>query len=166
MHYFLLPLIPLTITGALFFKKDFMAYGLAIALTAIKMWTTWISPVYFFIAISLILLVCLIRRLHKTSKVSLVRAIVYTMIGVALFELITNFGVWLIGGRCLSMESRLYTFTFSGLTQTYQAALPYALRHLAKAIPMTLFFVWGMERLKYQSFISSSHSFSIHSKTV
>lgn len=148
MHYFLLPMLPLTLAGALFFKKRIAAYGFPVVLTLVKMLLTAATPTYFYSGLGLIAVVFLIRRVNRQDEISLVKVAGYTISGVILFELFSNFGVWVVGG-CVPGE-RHYALNFSGLFACYKAALPYAGTHLVKAIPASLVLVQAFQWLKNQ----------------
>ncbi len=148
MHYFLLPILPLTIVGAIFFKKRLAAYGFPIFLVLIKMLMTEVSAVYFFMGIGLFATVFMTQKLMKeTSAISLPRVAIAAAAGVAIYALASNFGVWVLGG-CVADHERLYALNFSGLLACYKAALPYAGIHFLKAVPLTLILVQAIQWFK------------------
>lgn len=145
MHYFLLPIVPLTIAGAIFFKKRFAAYGCAVVLTLIKMLMTRASLVYFFMGLGLLALVFIARKINNPERISLVRVAITAAVGVFVYALASNFGVWV--GACTPGE-RLYALNFVGFLECYKAALPYAGVHFLKAIPSTLVLVQALQWMK------------------
>ncbi len=146
MHYFLLPLVPLTIAEAIFFKKRFPAYGFPVVLTLIKMLITKVSAVYFFTALALWAVVFLTRKLNNVSQLSLPRIGLTAALGVLVYSIISNFGVWIISG-CVPGD-KLYAFNFSGLLACYKSGLAYAGIHFLKAVPLTLALVQILDWIK------------------
>lgn len=163
MHYFLLPLIPLTIAGAIFFKSRIAAYGFPIVLTLIKIATTKVSLVYLFTALGLWAVVYLTRKLNSREKIFIPYVAMTAALGVLVYSLISNFGVWLISG-CVPGD-KLYAFNVSGLLACYKAAIPHAGVHFLKAVPLTLVLVqvldwarrWNVA-VNLQRFISNKAS--------
>ena len=146
MHYFLLPLVPLTIIGAIFLKKRFAAYGFPVVLTLIKMYTTKISAVYFFTGLALWAVVFLTRKLNSRNTISLPRVAGTAVLSVVVYSLVSNFGIWMIGG-CAAGD-KLYAFNLSGLLACYQSGLRYAGLHLLKAVPLTLVLVQVLDWMR------------------
>jgi len=140
MHYFLLPMIPLTIAGAIFLKNRFAAYGFPVVLTSIKMFTTQVTPTYLFTALALLAIAFLTRKLNSSANISWVRVTGTAILGVFVYALVSNFGVWFFGG-CEPGGERLYALNLSGLLACYKAGLPYAGVHFLKAVPSTLVLV-------------------------
>lgn len=153
MHYFLLPMIPLTILGAIFFKRGWVAYGFAVVLTLNKAVFTVVSPIYFFTALALAVVVHITRRYcHQAAEVpSFKKLALLSAVGVVLYSLISNFGVWILGG-CTPGSEPIYAMTLEGLFQCYKAGLPYAGLHLVKAVPTTIVLVWAVGWLKGKFF--------------
>lgn len=149
MHYFLLPILPLTVVGAIFFKKRFLAYAFPVVLVLIKMLTTQVTPVYFFMALGLFAAVYMARKFNPASGISLRRVALVATAGVLFYALASNFGVWVMSG-CVPGE-RLYEPNFSGLLACYRAALPYAGVHFLKAVPLTLVLVQAIQWLKQRN---------------
>lgn len=146
MHYFLLPLVPLTIAGGIFLKKRFLAYGFPVVLTLIKILMTKVSAVYFFTALALWTVVFLTRKLNQGPKLSLPRVGLTAALGVVVYSIVSNFGVWIISG-CVPGD-RLYAFNLSGLLACYKGGLRYAGLHFLKAVPLTLVLVQVLDWMK------------------
>ena len=144
MHYFLLPMVPLTIAGAIFFKKRIPAYGFAVVLVLIKMLMTRVSPIYFFMGLGLWAIVFIARKMNQLQEISLTRTVVIATAGVLIYALSSNLGVWLVG--CTG--ERQYAFNFAGLFACYKTSLPYAGIHFLKAVPLTIVLVQGLQWLK------------------
>ena len=60
-----------------------------------------------------------------------------SLLSSILFFVITNFGVWLVGG--------LYEFTWQGLTLCFELAIPFFKNEVASSILYSLLFHWGYE---------------------
>ncbi len=146
MHYFLLPMVPLTIAGALFFRKRFSAYSFPVLLTLIKVTMTRPSAVYFFTALALLTVVFLVRKMNNRSEVSWMKAAMMGLAGVFTYEVVSTLGIWMIGS-CIPGE-RAHGFSFSGLLSAYQSALPYAGFHFLKAVPSTILLVLALQGMK------------------
>lgn len=146
MHYFLLPMIPLTIAGALFFRSRLAAYLFPLALTLLKMLNTKVSPLYVFTGLALLGVAALTRRIGKGETISIKSSALYAVLGVLVYEGMSNFGVWMIGG-CVPGVDRLYALNPSGLLACYHAALPYAGLHFLKAVSGTVVIVQLLEWL-------------------
>ena len=140
MFHLLIPLVPLAIAGALFLKRKSLAYGCPIILTLLKMLLTQISFIFLFTGLSLFLTVFLTRRLKEFLGESLIAVAAYAFIGVAIFELVSNFGVWLVGG-CLSSEGSLYSLSFASLLECYREAFFYSASHFLRDVPLTVLVV-------------------------
>ena len=65
--------------------------------------------------------------------------------GEIIYEVIANFGVWVLAG-CAPGDS-LYALNFQGLVQCYSAALPYSGYHFLRDIPVTILLVKAIELL-------------------
>lgn len=146
MHYFLLPVLPLTIAGAIFFKKRFAAYAFPVLLILIKMLSTQATPTYLFMVLGLFAVVFMARKLNHPSALSWLRLTGTAVAGVFLYALASNFGVWFFGG-CVPGD-RIYAFNVSGLLACYKAGLPYAGVHFLKAVPSTLLLVQILQSMK------------------
>ena len=153
MHYFLLPLVPLTIVGAIFFKNRLAAYGFPVVLTLIKMFMTQVTPMYLFMALGLLAVVFAARKINQ-GKLSLMKVAGTAALGVFFYALASNFGVWFLGS-CVPEAERLYAFNFSGLLACYKASLPYAGIHLLKAVPLTLVLVQIIDWIRQKNFVLS-----------
>lgn len=150
MHYFLLPLVPLTIVGAIFFKSRLTAYGFPVVLTLIKMYTTQVTPTYLFMGLGLLAVVFTARKINQ-GRLSLMKVTGTAALGVLFYALGSNFGVWFFGS-CIPETERLYAFNFSGLLACYKVSLPYAGIHLLKAVPLTLVLVQVIDWIKQKNF--------------
>jgi len=147
MLHYLLPLIPLTLVGAVFSKKRILAYGFPVLLTLVKVMLTRPSPIFFFTVASLLFTVFLIRRIGSLERPSLLQVTAYGAGAVLVYELISGFGVWVIGG-CVPHTPPLYPHTAAGLLQCYFKAWPYAAYHFLRDIPMAVLFVQGVKTLE------------------
>ena len=144
MIHQLLPVIPLSLVGALFFKRKSLAYGFPLFLTLVKMLlTTQPSPILFFTALSLLTGVFIARRLKEIWGGSLWALAGYAVLSVLVYEILSGFGVWMIGG-CVSNNPPLYPHTAAGLLHCYRATLPYAAYQFLRDIPLTLVLVEGL----------------------
>lgn len=153
MFHFFIPYLPLSFAGAFFFKKKIWAYGFPVLLTLIQVLTTQPSLVYFFTGASLLLSVFLLRKARSVWGSSLWALVLYTACGIFLYELISNFGVWLIAG-CVAEQPPLYPYTLAGLVQCYRTALPYSLSHFLRDVPLTVLLIKGggvLARLRVSS---------------
>ena len=140
MFHTFIPLIPLTLAGALSFRRKILAYGCPILLTLSEVLSTKPSLVYFFTAASLLLAVFIARCLKNFWGRSLLALAGYASIAVFIYELLSNLGVWIIAG-CVSDEPSLYPYTLVGLLQCYRAALPYSAIHFLKDVPIAVLLV-------------------------
>lgn len=143
MLHFLLPMIPLTLLGAIFFKKRIVAYGFPVVLSLVKVLLTRPSPLFFVTVASLLLSVFLLRRIQDERRPSFLELTGYAASSVLIYELFSGFGVWLIGG-CMPQNPPLYAHTAAGLLQCYFKALPYAAYHFLRDIPLTVLLVEGL----------------------
>jgi len=147
MLHYLLPLIPLTLVGATFFKKRILAYGFPVFLALVKGMLARPSPLFFFTVASLLLSVFLMRRIQSAERPSFLQVTAYAAGAVFAYELISGFGVWVIGG-CVPHHPPLYPHTAAGLLQCYFKAWPYAAYHFLRDIPLTVLLVQGIAFLK------------------
>ncbi len=144
MIHFFIPLIPLTLAGALYFKRNHLAYGFPILLVLVRGLFTQLSWVEIFTISSLLLSVYGVRALKPAQSLP-----VWNIAGLAFFtilgyELFSNFGVWALGG-CTGEETPLYPYSLAGLWQCYRAALPYAAVHFLRDIPLSVAVVKAFE---------------------
>ncbi len=140
MHYFFLPLVPLTLAGALFFKRRFAAYGFPVILTLIKLAFTKPALIYLFTALALGIFVSLVRGTRKQSGIPIFSVLFYAALGVFIYELVGNFGFWLLGS-CVPAEERYYPLSLAGLAACYQGAMKYTGLHFMKAVPSSLLLI-------------------------
>ncbi|MBI4398971.1 MAG: hypothetical protein HY586_07570 [Candidatus Omnitrophica bacterium] len=146
MFHYILPIIPLTLAGALFFKRKSLAYGFPVVLVLIKGLLTSFYPLTFFITLGYLFAVFIARNLKKLLGAGAWASTIYAGIAVILFQLISNFGVWIYGG-CDPAHPSMYAHTISDLAKCYRSALPYIGAHLLRDIPMTFFLVLGVSLL-------------------
>ena len=140
MHYFVLPLVPLTLAGGLFFKRRVAAYGFPVILTLIKLASTKPALIYLFTALALCVFVYLVRRTHKQSVSPMFSALFYAALGVLIYELVSNFGFWALGA-CVPGEERYYPLSLAGLIGCYRGALKYSVLHFLKAVPSSVLLI-------------------------
>ena len=136
MFHAFMPLIPLTLAGALFFKRKSLAYGLPILLVLTRALLTQPSLIEFFTVASLLITVFAVRAM-KVAQPSILKITGIAFLAILVYEIISNFGVWALGG-CLPGQAPLYAYSFSGLWECYQAALPYVAVHFVRDIPLSL----------------------------
>lgn len=136
MFHFFMPLVPLTLAGALFFKRRTLAYGLPILLVLTRALLTQPSLIEFFTVSSLLITVFAVRTM-KVSHPSVLKISGMAFLAILVYEIFSNFGVWALGG-CLPEQAPLYAYSFSGLWECYQAALPYMAVHFIRDIPLCL----------------------------
>lgn len=156
MFHFFMPLVPLTLAGALFFKRKTLAYGLPILLVLTRALLTQPSLIEFFTVSSLLITVFAVRvcrpgqaaegRQDMPSRavgagagqnLSVLKISGMAFLAILVYEVFSNFGVWALGG-CLPEQAPLYAYSFSGLWECYQAALPYMAVHFIRDIPLCL----------------------------
>lgn len=147
MFHQFLPIIPLTLAGAFFFRRKSLAYGFPILLILLKVLLTQPSPIFFFTGGSLLFGVYLLRNLKESWGNSLWALAGYAFIAVLAFEVFSNFGVWIIGG-CVPNYPPRYAHTFSGLVQCYHAALPYSAVHFLRDVPLTVLLIGVLSFLR------------------
>ena len=144
MHNLLLPLIPLTLAGAIFFKHRAAAYGLPVLLIAIKAFiVTSLSPIYLFLGAGLLVSVFAVRSLGLRKTSSLLELTGYAAGTVLIYQLFSGFGVWFLGG-CVPQDPPLYAHTAAGLAQCYAASLPGLVNTLLRDVPVTVLLVLAM----------------------
>lgn len=140
MHYFFLPLVPLTLAGALFFRKWSLAYAFPVILTLIKIAFTQPALIYGFTVLALALFVYLVRRTNQQSPPSMVAVLSFAAAGVLIYELVSNFGFWVLGA-CAPGEARYYPLSLAGLLACYRGALKYSALHFLKAVSCSVFLI-------------------------
>ena len=143
MFHNYLPMVPLTVTGALFFRNKISAYGLPVVLVLIKILLSEPSWVWMFIGAGLFVSVALVQKLKTVWGASLQAAAGYAILSVVSYELFANLGVWFAGGACTGGEA-LYASTFAGLIECYRASLPYSAIHFMRDVPMSILCVAGI----------------------
>ncbi len=140
MFHQFFPLIPLTLAGALFLKRKSLAYGFPVLLLLVKVLLTQFSVITFFTGAGLIFSVFLVRQIKNNWGISVWAVAGYASISVLIYELMSNLGVWIIGG-CVPHNPPTYAHTFAGLFQCYGASIPYALRHFFRDVPISVFLI-------------------------
>lgn len=149
MNFFALPLIPLTLLSALYFRNRLAAYGFPLLLILVKMVMTEPSAVYFFMAAGLFFFTAWVRKIKNAGKISWKNSTLYSAVGVTIFELMANLGFWILGS-CAS-ETRLYAFNLGGLFETFRTSLPYIGLHFPKAVLLSGVLVQSAEWLRAKS---------------
>lgn len=144
MFHTFIPLIPLSVAGAIFLKRRVFAYGLPVLLLLLKVALTQPSLIYVFMGAALLLAVFLVRKFRLQGGASLWTLAGVSFLAVLLFEGISNMGVWILGGNCTGEGALLYAYDVEGLVQCYRAALPYAASHLLRDMPLTVIAVSGI----------------------
>lgn len=144
MHNWLLPIIPLTLAGAIFFKRKSAAYGLPVLLIAIKaLIVSSLSPLYLFLGAGLVVSVFLVRFLGVQKTSSLLELTGYAAGMVLVYQLFSGFGVWFIGG-CVPHNPPLYPHTAAGLAQCYVKGLPSLVNILLRDVPIAVLLAVAM----------------------
>ena len=143
LFHFFMPLIPLTLAAALFFRKSIFAYGFVILLSLITAFMTEPSVIYFFTTFGLLLSVYWVRKLKSSWGMNIGATAGYAAASVFIYELFSNFGVWFIGG-CVPTNPPTYAHNFSGLLQCIQASLPYSAYHFLRDIPISVVLISGL----------------------
>lgn len=149
MIHYLLPIVPLTVAGAFFFRSPILAYGFPVALVALKALFTVPDPVYLFCGLALLAGTFLIRRMKSAGGSSWGGFFLYSVTAVAAYEILSNLGVWIIGG-CLAENAPLYAANLSGLADCYRNALPFTTAAFLRDLPLAMLALkaasWLMKR--------------------
>ena len=143
LFHFFMPLVPLALVAALFFRNSIFAYASVILLCAIKAVMTEFSPLYLFTTFALLLSVYLVRKLKSSWGMNIGAVAGYAAASVFIYELASNFGVWFMGG-CVPTNNPEYAHNFSGFIQCVQASLPYSAYHFLRDIPISVILIAGL----------------------
>lgn len=141
------PLIPLTLAGAVLFRKKTLAYGFPLLMVATKALFTDISVIHFFTLIPLFLAVYGIRKANPDGQTSMIRLAGYAFGAILTYEVISTSGVWLMG-NCLAGYSSLYAHTLSDFLRCFGDSLPFTAIHLLRDIPLGVLMIKGAFAVK------------------
>jgi hypothetical protein len=155
MFHAYLPLVPLTVAGAFAFRKRTLAYGLPVLLVLVKTLFTAPYVISLFTLASLLAAVFLARTVRAREGDSWKAILASALLGVFAYDLVVNFGVWILGG-CVFSRPPMYSHTITGLAQCYVKNLPYAATHLLKEVPLAVLLAKGAHLL---SRWNASHPF-------
>lgn len=144
MFHSFLPLVPLTVAGAVLLKKKNWALLVPVVLVLLKAASTSFYPFYLFTFLGLIAGVLAIQSIREKKGSSLLAVAGYAFIAVTLYELVSSMGLWILGG-CTADEGRLYAFTFSGLAEVLRSSFPYMMSHFLRDLPLSVIVVKSLE---------------------
>ncbi len=144
MIHFFIPLIPLTLAGALYFKRKTLAYSFPVLLMLVRGLLTQLYLIDIFMACALLLSVYGVRTLKSEQKLSIWQIAGFAFLAILAYEFLSSFGVWVLGG-CSGEETPLYPYSLAGLWQCYRTALPYAAVHFLRDIPLSVAVVKAFE---------------------
>jgi len=136
------PLIPLTLAGAVLFRRKILAYGFPLLMVVAKALFTDISVIHLFTLMPLLLAVYGIRRTNPDGQTSMIRLAGYGFGAILTYEIVATSGVWLMG-NCLAGYSSLYAHTLSDLLRCFRDSLPFTAIHLLRDIPLGVLMIKG-----------------------
>lgn len=138
MIHFFIPLIPLTLAGALCFKRKVLAYIFPMLLVLVRGLLTHFYWIDIFAVSALLISVYGARKFGpKQQNLSVLQIAGFAFSAIVVYELFSNFGVWALGG-CAGEETPLYPYTVGGLWECSRAALPYAAVHFLRDVPLSV----------------------------